>query len=542
MSSRWVSFVCAALLTLGCLKPPSMAGTTDAAWVELKSPHFRLVTDLDEPEGARVLAGFEEIYALLGSVAFREGAVPSFTTQAIIFNNHRDVEEFAGQGFGGVYMPSLPNDPEPSPTLLASGTLSPFARRLFAHELMHRFNHAGLGPTPAWLNEGLADYYSTVRAADGKPVLGEIDPRSMCTPNGLGDLMCREYERIRGGELPRASELVAMQRDAFYGPQPGEEAIPTWEQMRRRSKNYGMSWLLVHLLMHTDHPYAKRFRGLLATPPSGKKGAALAEAVQTVPAAQLDRDLSAYLQKKLPWRQHHAGLPPAPAGVTRRALSRSETLVWLARLDRFDGPNAGRAEQRLGLARDATNGRNDSAAGGASFWLGRYQQLQGRFPQAEQHYREALSLEPDNADYLYGLLDLYWTAGQTNRTEAARSPKLAKTIEALVPAARSAYQLNAVAAYQLFTNAVSAALATSARACAAGPDCWSCFHNRAAVLFAAGQAGEALEAEREAQARQSESLSGQSVALVSAAVAFYSQAVSDPESVEGKPRPSLVAP
>jgi hypothetical protein len=51
-----------------------------------------------------------------------------------------------GAGFGGAYMASLPNDPEPSPTRVATGTLSPFARLAFTHELTHRFKSLGLGP------------------------------------------------------------------------------------------------------------------------------------------------------------------------------------------------------------------------------------------------------------------------------------------------------------------------------------------------------------------------------------------------------------
>ena len=419
----------------------------------------------------------EETYDLLGTAVFGASSVPSFATNAVIFQNHQDLNQFIGEGFGGMYLPSLPNDAEPSPTLLASGTLSPFARISFAHELTHRFNNVALGPSPTWLNEGLADYYSTIRGERGSAVTGEVDPRYMCTPDGLGDLECYQYEKLPGNRLPNASEMVGMGRDEFYGTNTLEAGSATWEQKRQRSKNYGVAWLLVHMLMHGTQPYAQDFRRKLAAPPSPNKGGELARVVSAVAPAQLDRDFKAYLQKDIPWRQHHAPLPNAPSDLARRNLSDAEMLIWLARLDAFNGKFAARARERLNAANEqmAVIPSDRAGAGAAAFWLGRYSQLHDNVDDAAQHYRHALELEPHNPDYLYGLLDLYWSDrhGMT-WLEATRSVHVAQTIAALKTLARSANQLNAVAAYELFAHDLPAALATSAQACEVGLDCWSC--------------------------------------------------------------------
>jgi tetratricopeptide (TPR) repeat protein len=301
-----------------------------------------------------------------------------------------------------------------------------------------------------------------------------------------------------------------------------------------------MAWLLVHMLMHGEQPYAQRFREVLKAPASAKKGAALAEVVQLTPNQQLDRDLRQYLQKRLPWRQHHASLPPAPPEVSRRGLSRSEALVLLARLDAFKGDKARRAEDRLNLARNTPGG--EAGVGAPAFWLGRYNQLQGDFVKAEELYLEATRIDPDNPDYLFGLVDLYWTDERTTWMEAAKSDRMNKTMAALVRIARSPYQLNAVAVHQMLAGDVPAALATTERACAVGSDCWICFHNRAAALFASGQVAQALQSERDAQLRQSESAAPRLVAMVRGALAFYSQAATDRESVQDQPTPGLIAP
>lgn len=214
---KWLGVVMVGATLLSCVSPGPRAPTQSGrAWAELRSEHFTVVSDLDEQTATRVTSSLEETYEALASAMFRSYAFPAFQTNAVIFQSPQDLSEFLGDGFGAAYMSSLPNDAEPSPTLIASGTLSPFARLSFAHELAHRFNHVALGPTPTWLEEGLADYYSTIRIENNEPVVGEIDPRFMCTPDGLGDLVCGQYERLPGNRLPTASQLVALDREAFY--------------------------------------------------------------------------------------------------------------------------------------------------------------------------------------------------------------------------------------------------------------------------------------------------------------------------------------
>ncbi|HXK18910.1 MAG TPA: hypothetical protein VNG33_13960, partial [Polyangiaceae bacterium] len=171
MTSKRRAWLLLGLAALSCLKQGSTSAVQSGEpWVELRSQHFKVVSDLGEEQANRVIGDFEETYDLLGKVVFGSSALPAFETNALIFERFQDLSQFVGDGFGGQYEPWLPNDVEPAPTVLASGTLSPFARLVFAHELTHRFNHVALGPTPTWLNEGLADYYSTIRGEGDRAV------------------------------------------------------------------------------------------------------------------------------------------------------------------------------------------------------------------------------------------------------------------------------------------------------------------------------------------------------------------------------------
>lgn len=536
----WARVLSLGMCLLGCgkppLTPPSQGGEP---WVEVKSNNFRVVSDLSETQASDVLGSLEETYALLGEAVFNGRSVPSFTTNALVFRSASDLRQFVGDGVGGQYLPWLPNDLEPAPTVLAWGSLSPFARLLFAHELTHRFNHVALGPTPPWLNEGLAEYYSTIRGEEGKPIMGEIDPRYMCVPDGLGDLSCYQYERLSRTTLPSASEIVGMDRQAFYSDTTDERGIIPFEQKRTRQRHYAISWLLVHMLMHAETRYAERFRYVLALIPDGTKGEKLAQVVEEVDEEVLNRDLADYLGKKIPWRQHHAKSPQLPATLNRRVLPESELLVLWARLDAFKGEKGGRAERHLQLA-----SRSAAVEDGApSFWLGRYSALRGNAVAAEASYRRSLELDPGNPEYLYGLLELQWGNREGAAWEAAgRSPEVGATVAALLPTARTATQLNAVAAHQLLTSNVPVALSSSARACKLDSSCWPCFHNHAAALFASGDAEMAARTEGEALSRLPEGAPQALARQMTQARAFYLAASADPDQVAGRPRPSLFAP
>jgi tetratricopeptide (TPR) repeat protein len=290
------------------------------------------------------------------------------------------------------------------------------------------------------------------------------------------------------------------------------------------------------MLMNGKQSYAQEFQLAMVMPPSQKKGAALAAIVGRVPAAQLDTDFRQYLKKGMPWRQHHAPNPPLPANIRRLSMTDGEVLVLWARLDPWSGKTEQRAHQRLAQARDL-------GAPSASFWLGRYNQLHENADDAKELYKYALKQDPDNADYLYGLLNLYWSSQSgMSWAEAARSVMVGQTIQALSKSAHSGAQLNAVAAYQLFSDDVPSALATSQKACESSPDCWPCFHNRAAALFASGQRSDALQAEHDALSRMPEDAAVKMVELVSNAIHYYELAERDPQATEGKPSPGLLAP
>ena len=98
----------------------------------------------------------------------------------VLFSDEERFRALAPAGAAGYFMPRQPDDPDPQPTIaihgrmLIAGTLVEATQRRFRHELTHRFLDHRLRWTPPWLEEGLAEYYSTLKVNGGDAIVGTL--------------------------------------------------------------------------------------------------------------------------------------------------------------------------------------------------------------------------------------------------------------------------------------------------------------------------------------------------------------------------------
>jgi tetratricopeptide (TPR) repeat protein len=262
---------------LGCASSRALncPGEMPSTWKELDSPHFRLVTNRPIDQARIALADFEEAYDVFTGVVLSGEVVDPVPIRVVLFDQENEYKAFGPRGAGAFFNPSLPLDPEPIPTLVMWGDLVAEARLTFQHELTHHIFRNALGPVPVWLSEGLADYYATVRVEGDEVYIGESNPTYEFYLNPdwkFVDTGAYHRYRIPVGDIPKADELIALDRDAFYerGNKDLDERgdVPI-EEMKRRTARYAGSWALVHMLTH--HPaYGERWGELLAALVAGK--------------------------------------------------------------------------------------------------------------------------------------------------------------------------------------------------------------------------------------------------------------------------------
>ncbi|WP_338867485.1 DUF1570 domain-containing protein [Myxococcus stipitatus] len=131
------------------------------AWVEVRSPHFIIRTDLDV-ESAEVAAGELEMLRQGLLQAWGGGFDPPGTVDVIILRNREELSEFTNVRIEG--FSATTSD---GPLLVMAGNSYALSRDAVdkstqAHELTHYLSQFALVRQPRWLAEGLASYLETI--------------------------------------------------------------------------------------------------------------------------------------------------------------------------------------------------------------------------------------------------------------------------------------------------------------------------------------------------------------------------------------------
>jgi Flp pilus assembly protein TadD len=307
--------------------------------------------------------------------------------------------------------------------------------------------------------------------------------------------------------------------------------------MMAMARNYAASWMLLHMLLHEDFPYAVEFRRRFEHRNQQQgTGAALDRILLDQLPSELDRDLAAYLNSAIRWRQRHRPAAPPLKELEIRALSESDTLLLWAGLDDFKGAQSSRAQRRLLAAKEAAPGDPE-----ADFWLGRWHARQAGAQAAVEHYKSALQVKPNEPRYLLALAAVYCGgASKDVWPKNEREARLEKVMMALEKTAKTPRQLNAVATYRLVRADYPGATELSRRARESAPDCWECFHTSAAAAFMADDHAQAIQLQKGALSRLPEGTPPEVVEAVEETLRRYRNW--NPRAGKARKLPRLVMP
>lgn len=362
----------AGLMGLGLALSAVGLPASHAEWYLLESRGLVALTD-GNPDQAEAL--------LTDLLAFRTGLAASLPEgpdadgrplQVYLFRDRRSFEAYKPvvngrvSGAAGFFLPRREG------AFVAMELSSPSSLRIVRHELVHHELHRRFGPTPPWLDEGLAEYLSVARLGKGELILG--DP--------IGE----HRERLAGtGGLP-AEKLVRVARF--------ESAHSGGEQARRL---YAESWSLVHWLRTGGvEPRALFDRLLDELELRGPEARDLVELGGFEPGA-LDRNVATHFRlDPLPQERVRVPMSDLPA-LTRRRVNRAVALAWLGELLHAEGRHADAAEHH-----DAARSRRDTLA---RAWrgLGLVHEAEGRAKEARPFLERAAELAPEDPEILLSL-------------------------------------------------------------------------------------------------------------------------------------------
>ncbi len=203
----------------------SISAVSGANWIRVASPHFEVYTGTNERSAQRILTRFEQAYRVLSSSRWSTGSeVP---TRVLVFTSERDYAALRPS-------PNVPGFYQSGPerdyiVMLAGAELD----RIILHEYTHSVVNHSATALPQWLEEGVAELYSTLTVGTDRATVG----------------------------APIASHLVALGSSTWL---TGEELAGVDQRSKHYNEAgktgifYAQSWALTHMLT-----FGEAYRGKL---------------------------------------------------------------------------------------------------------------------------------------------------------------------------------------------------------------------------------------------------------------------------------------
>lgn len=246
-----------------------------AGWTRLRSANFEFIGDAPAAQIRRVAQQLEQFREAMVRALPRATAASPVPTIVMVFATDRSLTPvkplFRGNtvDIGGYYRSGDDRN-----YIAINGEYIDFALQTVFHEYAHALTGNSLGSAPAWVNEGLAEFYEVVQTLDGgKSIV-------------IGRAPAQHVELLKGSTLMPIKELLAI-----------DHSSPAYNEGVRRGVFYAQSWALVHYLVLGNKERAPQFSKYLAGLRSGTSPlVAFAEAFGS-DTTTLDRELFDYVRQ-----------------------------------------------------------------------------------------------------------------------------------------------------------------------------------------------------------------------------------------------------
>jgi tetratricopeptide (TPR) repeat protein len=220
-------FPTALLLVLAAI--PATAATPPP-WVEVRSPHFVVITDTNEKQARKLAGQFERMRDLFHKVLPQAGGDASLPITVMALKDRKGFQSLEPASYlakgsldlAGLFM----RTPDRNYILLRLDTEGPHPYSVVYHEYTH-FVLRKAEWLPVWLNEGLAEFYQNT----------DIDEKGV----RLGEPSTNDILYLRQNKLIPLPTLFAVDHDSPY-----------YHEEEKGSVFYSESWALTHFIAIND--------------------------------------------------------------------------------------------------------------------------------------------------------------------------------------------------------------------------------------------------------------------------------------------------
>lgn len=329
------------------------ASSLGAQWIKLTTPHFEMYTTNTRAKAVEALETFEEARRFFNENSPSE-TVTEMPIRILAFRSEKEFRPYStNPGAIAFYQRGHGRD------YIVMRDLGPGSYSVAIHEYTHLYLEHHNVHLPLWLNEGLADVYSTLQPKGGQLIVGLPPPGRI--------------EALRTAPLLELHQLFSVNEESSYYRNPAQ-----------MSQFYSESWALTHMLL-LGRKYSGGFRLFLA---AVERRSGTEKSFQDVYGRTLNEiatDLREYVS------QGDMGVSYFDARLDQREIpevtesSDEEAELVLADLLSTHRDSAAEAQARLtGLAQESPHSPDVQRSLGYLAWQ------QGNIKEAKEHFEQAV--------------------------------------------------------------------------------------------------------------------------------------------------------
>lgn len=211
--------------------PKALAADKADTWIEVRSTHFRVISNGSEKQARRVAGQFERFREVLRNTLVKSRLDPSSPLLILAVKDEKSLKALLPEYWekknashpAGIFLRSVGKD------FVALRIDADFENQyqIIYHEYTHSLMALNFRSLPVWVGEGLAEFF-------GHATMGDKEA-------GVGRPSVDQLRLLREKNLLPLETLLTAQKDSPY-----------YNETNKTSHFYAQSWALTHLLMIGD--------------------------------------------------------------------------------------------------------------------------------------------------------------------------------------------------------------------------------------------------------------------------------------------------
>ena len=244
----------------------SAAVAAEPKWLHVPSTDFEIFSTAGESDTRGVLQHFERVRSFFAPNVPQDVKLHAEPVRVIVFGSKKEYEQYRPNAFAEAFYTQIAGR-----DYIVLGGVGDDVFPIAVHEYVHLVvQHAGL-TLPPWLNEGMAEVFSTMKPLGDKVVVGNIIPG-------------RVIEMTHGKWTPLETILNA-----------GTDS-PWYNETNKAGSLYNEGWALTHMLQLSPQ-YAAHFSEMLHQIAAGTPSVTAIQNAYNKPLASVEKDLQLYLRQ-----------------------------------------------------------------------------------------------------------------------------------------------------------------------------------------------------------------------------------------------------